>query len=391
MKLLVVMRYFPWPPRTGSALVAYNTIRELSERHSISLVCVEKPAEGEELLRLLDEVHFPDGAVPKRRRLRKLLGMCLGIPGVISDHESPRMGEAVAALANHFDALLLFEFQSIQYCPTGAYRKTLANIEDPPSLKAAMYSRLPVFSFLQRARLFADARCALAYETRVLPRLQRVLLLSEADVTAMRVRWGHANLGHVSYGTRVDEERKLVTWEARQRGAVVFSGNMSHGPNVDAALLFLKTMFPTILRREPSAVFWIVGSHPDARILSAARHFKDSVRITDSVPDIADYLRRATVSVCPIRVKIGVQTKVLEALSVGTPVVTTSAGNSGVAGISGQHLWVEDQPVRFAHRVVDLLNGEGWSRLSRSGRALAANRFTWSGSAARLEKYLAEV
>jgi glycosyltransferase involved in cell wall biosynthesis len=83
----------------------------------------------------------------------------------------------------------------------------------------------------------------------------------------------------------------------------------------------------------------------------------EHVVITGKVDDVSEYLRQAVVSICPVRLKVGVQTKILEALTFGTPVVTTSAGNSGIAGRSGEEMWVEDDPRNFAFRVVSLLRG----------------------------------
>jgi glycosyltransferase involved in cell wall biosynthesis len=129
-----------------------------------------------------------------------------------------------------------------------------------------------------------------------------------------------------------------------------------------------------------------VGNKPDPRILSAASSYGDRVKVTGRVDDITEYIRRAKISVCPIRLKIGVQTKILEALSWGTPVVTTEAGNSGIGAISGRHLWVDENPASFARHVVDLLEGKEWARLSEAGKTFVTSRNTWDASVARLEQ-----
>ena len=93
-------------------------------------------------------------------------------------------------------------------------------------------------------------------------------------------------------------------------------------------------------------------------------------------------------SVCPVRLKIGVQTKILEALSNGTPVVTTTAGNSGIGGVSGKHLWVEDGASGFAERICSLLRGEEWDILSREGRRFVSEQYSWQQSVVALEQQL---
>ena len=119
--------------------------------------------------------------------------------------------------------------------------------------------------------------------------------------------------------------------------------------------------------------------------------FGEHVVITGRVNDMSEYLQRAKVSICPVRLKIGVQTKILEALSWGTPVVTTSAGNSGIGGCSGSELWVEDELNLFASRVVSLLRGENWQRFSEEGRKLVDERFSWERSAMELEQHIVRI
>lgn len=226
------------------------------------------------------------------------------------------------------------------------------------------------------------------YERQVLPKLAKVLLLSRADVDDMRSKRKLNNLSWVPYAVDQSVNARPLGREDRDEGTIVFSGNMDHLPNVDGALYLLRSVFPLILNLYPSATLKIVGANPSTRILNAATPFKERVIVTGRVPNLADHLRRAVVSVCPVRLKIGVQTKVLEALSWGTPVVTTSAGNSGVEGVSGQHLWVEDDPKSFAGRVVALLNGQHWLNLSQAGKRLVDERFSWNRSVKKLEAQL---
>ena len=178
-----------------------------------------------------------------------------------------------------------------------------------------------------------------------------------------------------------------MTYKARKK-TIIFSGNMYHPPNVDGAIFLLKDIFPLIIQQHPHAILWIVGANPDNRIYKAAEKFGDNVVVTGRVENIDDYIKCSTVSICPVRLKIGVQTKILEALSWGTPVVTTSAGNSGINGVTGTHLWVEDTPELIAKRVCDLLKGHDWPKLSKQGRLLVTENFSWKGSVAHLEQHI---
>jgi glycosyltransferase involved in cell wall biosynthesis len=366
-------------------------MKHLSKSHSLRLVCL-KPEKGFlHSPEFIDQLEFVCHRKVSRSVmwLRYLRHMLAGVPSIVSANTSLAMRRKVKALieGGNIDATLLFEMSAIQYCPPSCYRKLIVNIEDPESIKLGRMTRLSVWSLWQTAKLFVLAGLAAHYEKTMLPRIAKVLLLSEADKQDMCEKVGYENLACVTYGVDQRGQQEPVGYEQREK-AVVFSGNMYHPPNVDGALFLLTDIFPLILRAYPSAILWIVGADPDDRIVQAARKLRERVVITGRVEDVALYIRRATVSVCPVRLKIGVQTKVLEALSWGTPVVTTSAGNSGVGGVPGRHLWVEDEPGQFASKVVALLKGCEWSELSQEGRRFVAERFTWERSVRQLERHL---
>ena len=395
MNILVAMTQYPCPPRVGSTIVAYNTIKRLSSRHRVELICFEpndRDITTDESISRLE-------LVPKKNRswlskwTRYLTSMTVGVPSLVSGFHSVAMKVRVQKVlqSREFDAILLFELGAIQYFRRSHFNKIVVNIEDPQSLKQGRLLDLPVWSWWQRTKLILLTRLTAIYERRLLPQMGRVLLLSEADVNDMRAQGNFNNVACIPYGVEQRSSTEIRPFEDRLR-VVVFSGSMYHPPNVDGALYLLRDISPEIQRRSPQTVLWIVGAKPDHRIQEAAAPFGRNVVVTGEVEDISQYIKQAAVSVCPVRLKIGVQTKILEAMSWGTPVVTTSAGNRGVSGIPGHHLCVEDDASRFAHAVTELLQGGArWSELSNNGRRLVAEWHAWEASVTRLERHLEKV
>lgn len=393
MNLLILMSHYPVPPRTGSTIMAYNTIKELAGRHTIDLICFGERPKSDDLEGLVRriEVVTPSGWEKRMQRPIQILWMLIGTPGWIASRSSWVMKRRVAKILsdNDYDAIVTFDIAAIQYLPKSHYGRCIANIEDPPSIKFKQTRQLSVLSWLQRAKIHIYTHTARWYESRSFPALGRILVLSKEDKRAMEEEGGHQNLGYVPYGVTLPCDEELGGYETRSEGMIVVSGNMYHPPNVAGVLFFLREVFPLVLNGYPSSRLWVIGNSPDQRIYAAAEPFGEKVVITGAVSDISEYLRRAKVSVCPVQLKIGVQTKVLEALACGTPVVTLSSGNSGVQGISGSELWVEDEPRAYAARVVELLKGVGWTRLSANGRRLVKQRFSWKASALATEREIA--
>ncbi len=385
------MAQFPFPPQVGSTIVAYNSMKYLSKHHVIDFIGIQstegasKSTEFVKRLELVSESKFSKPAL----LIQYMRGLLTGVPFLMSATTTRQMKEKVkeAIKREKYDAVLLFEMNAIQYCPPSCYNKLIINIEDPLSIKLQRMAALNVWKSWQRVKLLLQARLTDNYEHRYLPSMAKVFLLSASDMHDMRERGKYENLYCMPYGVESRDLAEIVGYEKRER-TIVFSGNMYHPPNIDGLLFFLSDIFPLVLKECPSALLWIVGTKPDARIFKAAAMFGKQVVITGRVSDIAVYIKRAAVSICPVRLKIGVQTKILEALSWGTPVVTTSAGNSGIGGISGTHFWVEDEPLHFALKVVELLHGRGWNRLSEEGIKLVSEKFSWETNVTLLEQQI---
>ena len=151
---------------------------------------------------------------------------------------------------------------------------------------------------------------------------------------------------------------------------VLFTGHLSHPPNVDAALYFLAAIWPRIAAARPQAKFKLVGLHPAPAIIAAAA-CASQVELIPNVPDIRHYFREAGVYVVPMRFGGGVRQKIIEAWAVGVPVVTTVMGAEGIAVQDGVNCWLRDDPEKFADQVIALLSAPTPVPLLLSARAQA--------------------
>jgi polysaccharide biosynthesis protein PslH len=405
LRLLVVLSSNLFPSQIGGAIFTYNSIKQISKNHFIYILYLDKTINEDKLSKFAEDIYFIDqinkstvkiiilNILKKICYIINILFIFFKIPYYLPNLLSFTINNQIIDFLkyNKFDAILLYETSMIQFCPPSTFKKLIVNVEDPQSIKFSRMIKLPIWSFLQKIKLFYDTKLIERYEKKFFPKIAKVLFLSEADMEDMRKLYGYGNLGTVSYGVNKNSEEEIMGYEERTDGMIVFSGNMFHPPNVDGALFFLNDIFPLVLQQYSKAILWIVGAKPDRRIQISADCFGEHVVITGWVNDISKYLQRSRVSICPVRLGIGVQTKILEALSWGTPVITTSAGNRGIGGSSGSELWVEDQPNMFADRVVSLLFGEDWNRLSREGRKFVENRFSWERSAMDLDKYIVHI
>jgi glycosyltransferase involved in cell wall biosynthesis len=173
----------------------------------------------------------------------------------------------------------------------------------------------------------------------------------------------------------------------REPATLVFSGKMSYHANVSAALYFAREILPLVRAARPEVRLSIVGSNPPRAVQALASD--PAVSVTGHVPDMRPYLGSATIALCPITVKVGIQNKLLEAMAMGIPVVSTNVGAQGLAAVPGRDLLVAANPHEFADHICRVLaDDELAERLGRAGRHFVERHHRWETATRALEVYM---
>jgi len=390
MRILFVTPYLPFPPLTGSAVIILNQIRILSSRHTVDLISFKDRRRSNDLGELpqwcnkIELVQRP----PRWRVLLHILSRLFVDP--VPEISRLRSNEMCRILAERlsgkqYDAVLFQTILAAQFLPERYSGTAIWSLEDPPAWKARkMLPMCPWYSRPVHRKLIGRLT---RYDLKYARRFRCVTFVNKEDAFEYRNAVPGVRTDFVPHG--VDEESSPIAMVNRRKGMIIMTGNMYHLPNVDAVDFFCREIFPLIYERQPSANLWLVGARPVARVRKWANHPR--IKVTGFVPDVRTYLREAMVSVCPVRLPVGTQTKILEALTCGTPVVTSSAGNHGIGAISGKDLYVTDNPRDFATYVASLLSVENWNELSENGRRFVRDKFSWENSTAKLEKLMEQL
>jgi polysaccharide biosynthesis protein PslH len=367
-----------------------NQIRVLSGRHTIDLISYKHRVNSNDLgdlPRCCNNIELVER--PSRWRvLLSTLGRALVDPlPEISRFSSSEMSRVVAERLSgdryNYDVVLFHTVQAAQFKPDWYSGATIWSLEDPPALKTQ--KMLPMYPWYSRPLYRKRIHRMKRYDLSQAKRFGCITFVNREDAAEYMHAVPGASADFVPHGIG-GEDSDSRTGVSRRKGMIVITGNMYHVPNVDAVEFFCRDIFPLVCEQEPSANLWLVGAKPVATVRKWAKNPR--IKITGFVPDVRAYLREAVVSVCPVRLRIGTQTKILEAMICGTPVVTSSAGNHGIGAISGKHLYVTDDPSEFADNVVSLLIADKWNQFSENGRRFVHDNFSWESSAAKLEQII---
>jgi sugar transferase (PEP-CTERM/EpsH1 system associated) len=171
---------------------------------------------------------------------------------------------------------------------------------------------------------------------------------------------------------------------------LMFTGAMDYYANIDGVLWFCEKILPIIRDRYSKVQFHIVGNNPNLEIqkLGSNKH----INVTGFVEDIRPYYNNADVCVIPLRIARGLQNKVLEAMSTGKAVVTTSAAVQSIRATPGVHLLVEDNFNKFAEAVSMLLENHSLrTYLGTNARQFVKSNYNWQKNMKKFDKLICDL
>ena len=216
-----------------------------------------------------------------------------------------------------------------------------------------------------------------------------VSFCSEADLARARALVPGLRGAVVPNAVDVEEFRPRPGDPPPDGRTVLFFGAINYFPNVDGLRFFFRDVWPLLLRSHPAARLKVVGQAPTPELLAQRG---PRVEVTGRVADLRPHLAEAAVTIAPLRIGGGTRFKILEAMAMVRPVVSTTLGAEGLDAEPGRHLLLGDTPEAFAAAVGRVLDDPALgTRLGAEGRTLVEERYSWEAAARRLEELLVQL
>jgi sugar transferase (PEP-CTERM/EpsH1 system associated) len=391
MRLLYVAQRVPYPPNRGDKITTYHEILHLAGKHAVSVACLAEDRDDLDNVKDLAQIAASVDAVPlsrQRARGRALCALPSGKSLTVAYFGEPELHRRVADVMSErrIDAIIVYSSGVAQFVERYADVPRIMQFADLDSLKWEQYARMssPPMRWVYQS----EYRRLLRYESRLASTFNHSLVSTKRELEDFRRLIPGTSVSCVTNG--VDLEYFRPTDTPAIPDSLIFMGVMDYFPNVEAVTWFSKEVLPLVRREIPAATFTICGARPTADVLRLAR--EPGVIVTGRVPDVRPYLARAAVGVVPLRIARGIQNKLLEAMAMGLPAVSTTAAYLGIEAVPGKDLLVADGEIPFADAVVRLLKDERLRReMGLSARNLVAREYTWETQMARLDLVLERV
>lgn len=240
---------------------------------------------------------------------------------------------------------------------------------------------------VSRLRTWLFSRQLRYWEPSYAEKFNCCLTVSEADKRILLQANPRLSVDVIPNGTDVKKYKLL---EANQNSPVLlFVGSMGYLPCADGAVYFCRQVLPFIRETISDIQVWIVGADPSSDVKQLA---SESIHVTGFVEDILPYYKQAAVSIVPLRAGGGTRLKILEAMALGRPIVSTSIGCEGLNVVDGQHLLIADNPKEFAEKTIRLLKDNALYQLVvTEARKFVVSGYDWDVIAHRLMSKYSEL
>jgi sugar transferase (PEP-CTERM/EpsH1 system associated) len=393
LRILFISPYIPSLIRVRP----YNLIKYLARRgHQITLLALIPPGEDVGSLEALNEWCQRVQTVPLPR-WRTLWNGLQALPSRTPLQAAYSRSPAMAKLIWQTQAEATFDVVHVEHLRGAELSRAVNSL---PIVFDSVDSITLLFEWVRRSgpnwrsRWLAklDLTRTRYYEGRLSERFPRVLITSPRDKEAL-----------AQLSTRPDADKRLVvlpngvdldyfapTDMSHDPATLVFTGKMSYHANVAAAMDLANKVMPLVWQQHPKAKLIIAGKDPTAELQALTADPR--ITVTGTVPDLRPYLARATVAVSPMRYGVGIQNKVLEAMAMATPVITTPQTLTALQTQVGQNVLAADTPQTTAQTTINLLADNNMQqRIGQAGRRYVETYHDWDFITKKLEEAYREV
>lgn len=378
MNLLVLSTWFPYPPDNGSKIRAYYLIKALSEAHQVTVVSFRPPdTKGPAEVPLPDRIHVQPVAADPFEHVDKAALIKFASPRPVIYWPNRAMQQAVqdAATTAQWDAVIAIQGPVAPYAVSFKWAPKILDVDTALSFQMQVRHGAGT-ARPHRLRTWLSWQKAHRYERQLFGQFQVCCVAGAMETAYVQdlVSGSPCRVEIVANG--VDCAYNHPEVGSIQPNSLVYSGALTYSANFDAVQYFLAEIYPQIKRAAPDTTLTVTGS--TTGVDTTALRLDDSVRLSGYVDDIRSVVGGSAVCVVPLRHGSGTRLKILEAMALGVPVVSTTKGAEGLAAQPGEHLLLADDAASFADCTVRLLRDPDLrQRLARQARRLVEERYNW--------------
>jgi sugar transferase (PEP-CTERM/EpsH1 system associated) len=374
-KILVVLSRVPYPLDKGDKLRAFHQIKSLSEEHDVYLFAINDVKLNPQALTVLNQF-CKEICIANISKLEIGFNLVLGLFGkkpfqVYYFHHRKAQ--------NKFDNFYKEINPDAIYCQlirTAEYAKHITKvpktIDYQDAFAKGMERRIKDAPFFLKALFRAEYERLRQYEHIIFHYFEHHVIISEQDKKYI-IHEENEQIEIIPNGVDLDYYKPLSYPKDYD---LVFTGNMSYPPNINCAQYIVQDIMPLVWAKRPNTNFLISGTSPTKEVLALA---STKVVVSGWVEDIRISYARSKVFVAPMKIGTGLQNKLLEAMAMKIPCVTSPLANAPLGALEGNEILVGHNKEELANLILSLLNDDKLCKtIGEQGRIFVENKYSWN-------------
>lgn len=387
MKILVILSRVPYPLDKGDKLRAFNQIKQLSKKHQIVLVALNDKPLHENAMNELKKYCVSISIVPfsKLTVIANLIrAFFTGKPLQVGYFYFEKVKQKI-------DQIIKKQQPNHIYCQlirTAEYAKPYVNI--PKTLdymdvfSKGMERRKKTDSFYMKPFLILEHKRLLKYEHSIFNFFNNKTIISEQDRNLIP----HPDKLQIKVVPNGVDSEYFIPLIKNKQFDIIFNGNMSYPPNVESVEYLVEKIMPYVWNKMPGTKLLISGASPTKDVLELE---SDRVVVSGWVDDIRENFAMSRILVAPMQISIGLQNKLLEAMAMQIPCVTSTLANNALKAKPNEQILVADTPEQYAKHIIELLQNEARAKqIAINAYQFVVSNFNWKSTTAILEQLISK-
>ena len=374
MKVFVLLSRVPYPLEKGDKLRAFHLLKELKKNNEIFLCCLHDQPElflhTEKLKEICDHIQ-----IIKLSKIRIYLQIFFTLftnkPFQVAYFYQNSVQKKINKILEDFEPEHIY----CQLIRTAEYTKNYHNcpktLDYQDALSKGMERREKDAPFYLRPIFRSEKKRLLEYENIIFEYFDFKTIISAQDRDLIYHK-DRRNISVVSNGIDTDYFNAIPS---EKKYTLLFTGNMGYPPNIESVLFLVQFILPELRKIMPSASLLIAGANPTSKIKSLQC---DYISVSGWMEDIRDAYNQSKIFLAPMQIGTGLQNKLLEAMSMKLPCVTSSLANNALGAVHGDSILVAKTVDDYVKHIVELTNRkEYFDKIASAGRLFVKENFSW--------------